>query len=193
MLVDKLCTCTYALIHNIRTLIPLFLLWGVRCASVVVMCTLLFSHGHRSYITAPRTNSAVRLPRPPSRWSQVRYGKVCKRFREDGRKASKLATGGGGARINYLGAATVAKQTKPGDPLQVQVEPVVPTHLNNSNNSDFGGHTIDVWTHFFLQMDFERNTARGPRFLLGCILRSTRYVVIFDPNGSGIPQFGHSR
>ena len=34
--------------------------------------------------------------------------------------------GGRGARVNALGAPTVAKQTLPGDPLQAQVEPVVP-------------------------------------------------------------------
>ena len=49
-------------------------------------------------------------------------------FREDGRDASKLAPGGGGTRMSILGAPTEAKQTTPGDPLQAQVEPVVPTY-----------------------------------------------------------------
>ena len=49
-----------------------------------------------------------------------------RRFRKDGREALKLSTGGGGVRINTLSAPAVAKQTKPGDSLEVQVEPVVP-------------------------------------------------------------------
>ena len=47
-----------------------------------------------------------------------------RRFHEDGRETSKLATGRG-ARTYPPGAPAVAKQTRPGDPLQVHVEPVV--------------------------------------------------------------------
>ena len=81
----------------------------------------------RSHITAPCTNAAVRLPHPASRWSQCCYGKK-KSYRaggsarKDGREPSKLATGGDDARINIIGAPTVAKKTKPSDPLQVQVK-----------------------------------------------------------------------
>ena len=46
-----------------------------------------------------------------------------RRFREDGREASRLAMGGG-RQNKPLGAPAVAKQTKPGDPQQqVEVEP----------------------------------------------------------------------
>ena len=41
-------------------------------------------------------------------------------------RSFKTAKGGGGARVNTHGAPAVAKQTKPSDSLQVQVEPVVP-------------------------------------------------------------------
>ena len=40
------------------------------------------------------------------------------------------------------GAPTVAKNTKPGDPPQVRVEPVVPIHDENMNYLDFGGCTL---------------------------------------------------
>ena len=56
---------------------------------------------------------------------QRNYFVPTRRFREDGREASQLATGEGGVRRNILRAPALAKQTKPGDPLQVQVEPVV--------------------------------------------------------------------
>ena len=48
-----------------------------------------------------------------------------RRFREDDGKASKLSTGGS-ARIDTLGAPAVTKQTKSGDSMLIQVEPVVP-------------------------------------------------------------------
>ena len=66
-----------------------------------------------------------------------------RRFHEDGREASKLATGGR-TRINTLGAPAVAKRTKPGNPLPVQVEPVVPIPCTKQNNADFGDHALHV-------------------------------------------------
>ena len=40
--------------------------------------------------------------------------------------------------MNTLGALAVAKQTKPGNPMQAQVEPVVPLR----SDSDFEGYVI---------------------------------------------------
>ena len=53
----------------------------------------------------------------------------------------------GGARKNTLGAPALAKQTKSGDPLQVQVDKARGTYwyiLKKWNNSDFGGDKVDV-------------------------------------------------
>ena len=61
--------------------------------------------------------------------SQVWYGKIIScRAGGSARVVDKLQScqQGEGARINTLGAPAVAKQTKPGDSLQAQVEPVVP-------------------------------------------------------------------
>ena len=104
-----------------------------------------YSHRRRrpqSVYTPPRVEVGVGLVRQnnfvPSR-----------RLREGDREASKLATGRGAPeQVNTLGAPVVAKQTKRSDPLQVQVEPVVPTRyiftLKITNNSDFGGHTLNA-------------------------------------------------
>ena len=48
-------------------------------------------------------------------------------------KGFKFGNGGGGARTNPLGAPAVAKLTKPGDHLQVYVEPVVPIPKENKS------------------------------------------------------------
>ena len=39
-----------------------------------VNCAVFY--GHRTYVTAPWTNTAVRLPHTASRWSQVWFGKI---------------------------------------------------------------------------------------------------------------------
>ena len=77
--------------------------------------------------------------------------------------------------MNTLGAPAVAKQTKPIniDSLQVQVEPVVPTHQRKQNNSDYVGHVARLipQAHYIVLPDFHgRNTARGTLFylVLGC-------------------------
>ena len=57
---------------------------------------------------------------------------------------------GGGARISTLGVPAVEKQTKRGDPQQVQVGPVVPIPLRKQNTSDFGGHTPYVQANLWV-------------------------------------------
>ena len=126
LLAYKLCTRTYVrtyvFMQYIRTLISLFLLWGVRL-------TLLFSMVTGIIFTPPWPHTPVRLPTP--RRGGVRFGSA-KELRADEavpRRRSisfKAGNGGGGGRINTLGAPAVAKQTKPDDPMQVQVEPAVP-------------------------------------------------------------------
>ena len=99
---------------------------------VVVMCTLLFS-----MVTAVSTvpwshGSSSAPPRVEVVSGLVRQGNFVpsRRFREDGPEALKLPTGGGGVRVNTLGAPALAKQMKPNnmnnDSLQVLAWPVVP-------------------------------------------------------------------
>ena len=66
---------------------------------------------------------------PASRWSKVWYDKIVScgaggsaRMAEEVQCCQRS----GGARRNTFGIPAVAEQTKPGDSLQVQVEPVVP-------------------------------------------------------------------
>ena len=123
------------------TLIALFLFWGVRCASVVMMCTLLFSmvtgvilqcRGHTRQFVCPT----------PHRGG-LRFGTAIFFFAKQvvprgSSRSFRAGNGGWGARMNTLGALAVAKQTKPGNPMQAQVEPVVPLR----SDSDFEGYVI---------------------------------------------------
>ena len=92
--------------------------------------------------------------------------------REDGLKVSKLATGEGRQNKYSLCALAMVEQTKPGDPLRVQVVEPVDTYQvsiyqtvsipsKKPSNSDFGGHTLNVqpgrrifFFFFFLLLDF---------------------------------------
>ena len=93
-----------------------------------VLCCFLWSQ-RQSVYTAPRVEVVSGLVREdnfvPSR-----------RFHEDGLESFKAVNGGGSARVNALGAPAVAKRTKPidSDSLQVQVGPVVSTHLHPRKN-----------------------------------------------------------
>ena len=74
--------------------------------------------------------------------------------------------GGEGARINTLGVPAVAEQTKPGDPLQVQAEPVASTYPTEDKQFRFWNATRSMFIEKKM-MDFHgQNTARGERFLL---------------------------
>ena len=100
-----------------------------------------------------------------------------RRFREGGREAPKLATGGGGARINTLGAPAVAKHTKPGDPLLVDVEPVVHIFcLKKTKHSDSGSHTLNAQAPKKNVCDFSwpNYTTRGV-----CVFTWFWYVTLF--------------
>ena len=59
------------------------------------------------------------------RFGMVNNFAKTRRSRE-GRRGFIVGDGGGGTRINAIGTPTVAKLTKPGHPLHVEVEPVVP-------------------------------------------------------------------
>ena len=80
------------------------------------------------------------------------------RFREDGRGASELATGG--HKTNNLGAPAVTKQTKPWRPSAgpSRKPVVVPMPSRKQINSDFGGHTLGLQAPFFFSMDFMDET-----------------------------------
>ena len=73
-----------------------------------------------------------------------------------------------GARLNVFVPA-VSKRTKPGDPLQVQVEPVVPVPQRKQHDSDLEGHTIDARAQQNFVYFQGQHTARGARFLLALV------------------------
>ena len=70
-----------------------------------------------------------------------------------GEELQSCQRGGGRQNKNTLGAPAVATQTKPGDPLQVELEPVVLILYpkQKKNNSDYGGDKFNVWAHFLLK------------------------------------------
>ena len=85
--------------------------------------------------------------------------------------------GGGGARINTLGAPAGANQIEGWRPsLQVQVEPVVRTPYRKQNNSDFGAHTRILFKRIFVD--------KTP--LVALVFYLVLVLPDFDPNGSGI-------
>ena len=127
-------------------------------------------YGRRSHITAPAADKHDNSSAPPR--VEVVSGLVrqdhlmpSRRFRVDGREASKLETGGGGARTNTLGAPAVAKDRKPGDPLQVQVDSVVSEE--NSTIQILEATRLMSRDIFFSMYVHGLTAARGARFLLG--------------------------
>ena len=144
---------------RIRTLVSSFLLWGDVFSMVA---EVILQH-------QPRINTTIRLPHPASRWSQVWYGRIIS-CRAGGsawmvEKLQSWKRGGGGARTNTLGAPAVAKDRKPGDPLQVQVDSVVSEE--NSTIQILEATRLMSRDIFFSMYVHGLTAARGARFLLG--------------------------
>ena len=100
----------------------------------LVMCTwysVVVFYGHRNLIPASSTQTPVRLPHLALGWSRVWCGKMrsC-RAGDSSRMVERTQSWQRGARARI--APAVAKRTKPGDPLQAQVGPVVPIYLREN-------------------------------------------------------------
>ena len=98
----------------------------------------------------------------------------------------QAGNGGGGARINTLGAPVVAKQRKPGDPLQVEAEPVVPLLLKASKTIQILKATRSMLRRIFFFVIYHRRKHRSLRVLFTWI----QYLIVFSSNGAGVPDFG---